>query len=460
MRTRALAWCLAASAWLGLVLARDARAQNMFYHEVAKQGRIYVFASTAEYERWEQSGALTRAIMRLAYGPLGETVLFDSETAVNLYNFKHDKPGEVFRQEKPPTMRFAWRDGKTSFETDKAVLNLSNRMQLRWIDEVPDDANQLPGTGATGQAKTSFRFQRVRTKLDGWVLAKQFEYEVQLDWADATSIVQDLNINWDVSRRRAFQLRFGQFKIPFGRQAITSAMTLQFVDRSIVSAEFEKIRDQGIQAWGLLGGSRFEYRAGMFNGNGRQRTLGSASTGNDNTAYQYDARLMFQPWGDVKYSESDFESSDRPLLAVAVNVESNDARVPAIVPVPTPAPPATFRRRVLGGDVAFKYRGFSAMGEYFERRLTPASASSFKSNGYHFQAGYFLRRELVEVAFRYASWDPSALVASNDRTEVGGALSYFQSKHNFKVNADFRRLRDQGRTTSDKEFRIQGQLLF
>ena len=79
-------------------------AQNMFYREVAKDGRIYVFANAQRFEAWEQSGGAEMgvAITRLGFGPNGETVVFDSEDAVNLYNFKHDKPGEVFPKAKPP----------------------------------------------------------------------------------------------------------------------------------------------------------------------------------------------------------------------------------------------------------------------------------------------------------------------------------------------------------------------
>ena len=97
---------LVAAAALFLVLGAAAvsRAQNMFYREVQKDGRIYVFAIAQRYDTWEKSGGaeIGVAITRLGFGPNGETVVFDSEDAVNLYNFKHDKPGEVFPKAKPP----------------------------------------------------------------------------------------------------------------------------------------------------------------------------------------------------------------------------------------------------------------------------------------------------------------------------------------------------------------------
>lgn len=95
-----------------------ASGQNMFYREVEKNGRVFVFATTKQFEAWEASGEMRNAITRPRYGPLGESVVFDSEDAVNLYNFKHGKPGEVFKESveppKPPE-NFSVRVGGTIF---------------------------------------------------------------------------------------------------------------------------------------------------------------------------------------------------------------------------------------------------------------------------------------------------------------------------------------------------------
>jgi hypothetical protein len=72
--------------------------QQLFYHEVAKGDRIYVFASPSRYQTFVRSdGAdIGPAIERPGYGPGGETVVFDSRNAINLYNFKHGLAGENF----------------------------------------------------------------------------------------------------------------------------------------------------------------------------------------------------------------------------------------------------------------------------------------------------------------------------------------------------------------------------
>jgi len=87
------------------LVAAASEAQTFFYREVAQGGRIYVFASAARYEAFIKSNGsdLGTVIDRPGYGPNGEEVVFDSPDAVNLYNFRHGLPGEVFpKPDEPP----------------------------------------------------------------------------------------------------------------------------------------------------------------------------------------------------------------------------------------------------------------------------------------------------------------------------------------------------------------------
>ena len=80
------------------LFAPAAIAQTFFYNEIATDGRIYVFAVPSRSEAFVNGGgaATGPVIERRAYGPRGETVVFDSQAAINLYNFKHGLPGEAF----------------------------------------------------------------------------------------------------------------------------------------------------------------------------------------------------------------------------------------------------------------------------------------------------------------------------------------------------------------------------
>jgi hypothetical protein len=68
----------------------------LFYREVEKEGRLYVFALSRELELWEKSGETGRATVRFGAGPAGENVVFDSDDAIRLFNLRHGRPAEGF----------------------------------------------------------------------------------------------------------------------------------------------------------------------------------------------------------------------------------------------------------------------------------------------------------------------------------------------------------------------------
>ncbi len=84
-----------------LVLAAGAAwAQGLWYKEVEKDGRVYVFNTAKKYQAWLQSGDMGVAITMVGHGPKGETVVAENETAIDLYNLKHDLPG--YDRAEPP----------------------------------------------------------------------------------------------------------------------------------------------------------------------------------------------------------------------------------------------------------------------------------------------------------------------------------------------------------------------
>ena len=373
-----------------------------------------------------------------------------------------DDPKDETKDEKPAKVYY--KDGAATFEAEHLRISLTNRIQFRLTDEIPDDHVQLIGTSGPGESKASWRVRRAKTHLEGWFWRPEMRFELQLSWAgpeagaSAQTALEDAVITWDVSKKRTFEIAFGQFKVPLGRQEMTSSGRQQFVDRDIFSFEFTRGRDLGVQVEGALAKGRFSYMAGVFNGNA------AARLGNDNSKFQYNARAMFEPWGSVGFSESDFESKDKPLLAIAGQFESNNQAYTSNVS-------DNLNTTIWGGDVVFKYKGFSAFAEILARNRKPqptgvrdpsqagVATAAFHSNGWHGQVGYFLKRDTLEVAARYATFDPSDRVKNNDRSEVGGALNYFVNKHSLKVQTDFRQVEDQDRT-KNKELRVQMQVVF
>ena len=69
-----------------------AQVTGLYYQEVEKDGRIYVFNTPERYKSWSQSGDMGTAVTLLGAGPNGETIVGENETAIDLYTFKHNLP--------------------------------------------------------------------------------------------------------------------------------------------------------------------------------------------------------------------------------------------------------------------------------------------------------------------------------------------------------------------------------
>ncbi len=473
MTSRLARRCLvgAGALLLTLVAAASARAQGMFYAEEVKDGRVYVFNIKDNWERFKASGETGTGLTRLNAGPNGETVYADNETALELYFFKHGIKDVVVRPA-PTVQRIEWRDGKTRITLgNNFYMELSNRIQPRFTYEMPDDSVTLPGTEAAGDGKPSFRIRRAKLKFEGWFYKPTLEYEFQANWTDvvntpAAQIVEDANIDWDISKKKAFRVRFGQFKAPFGRQQLTSSGSQQFVDRAIQDARLNDARETGLALWGTLLTNKIDWRVMASNGNGRSQVL------NDNAKFLYTGRVMWQAIGNTRMNqwgsgalltEGDLgDSVNGPLLALAGQFSNNDRHFATTG--------NDLKNTTWALDYTFKYKGFATVGEYGDRKSEPETGREFHDKGLLLQASYAFKAPGIpgasfwELAFRYAKVDPSSIVDNNDRDEIGGALNYYYNRHNLKIQADYRQLKDDaansGRGTTTKEFRLQTQFIF
>ena len=440
---------------------------SVFYREFLKDGRYYVFNNAAAAAAFEQSGETGVGITRIGIGPNGESVFADNETALELFLFKHGVTADVPRPKTAP-LNIVWRDGKTRMTIgSNFYLELSNRIQVRYTQELPDDAVKLSGTAEAGDPKGSFRIRRAKLKFEGWFYKPWMQYEVQTNWPGLSSsnlaqYLEDANLNVDLSQgKKTFMVKLGQYKVPFGLQELVSSGSQQLVDRSLVSNAYFRGRDTGLTVWGVLGSNKLEYRAGFFNGNGLTRSS------NDNDKFQYNARVTFQPNGAVPLgtysgahqSESDFETRalGKPIFTVSAAFEQNDF-ANAASDLKT-----NIKSTLYTVDTMFKYQGFSATGAYVWGQREPQEANpEFDTKGWFVQAGYFLKPEKWEIAARYGQQDPSDLVDADKVTEIRGGINYFYARHAFKVQADFGQVKTESSkgTTKNNELRVQTQFVF
>jgi len=118
-----------------------------------------------------------------------------------------------------------------------------------------------------------FRFRRRRVGIEGNFL-RDFEYELEAELSQlnpetavGNPLLQDAFVTW--RRLRWLQVQGGRFKIPFGREQLSSPTNLDFVLRSRLGAELSPGREIGVMLHGPLLNRRFRYEAGAFRHDGQ-----------------------------------------------------------------------------------------------------------------------------------------------------------------------------------------------
>ena len=137
-------------------------------------------------------------------------------------------------------------------------------VQGRHLAGRPDDAARTSGD--------TLYLRQARLELYG-TLYRDFEFKVMYDSQTGSSASAfDAYGGWKPCK--AFALRVGQFKAPFGVEQTLSDAITDFIERG-EQDRLTPSRDLGAMAYGKLFGDRFGYEAGFFNGSGRN-TLDSS----------------------------------------------------------------------------------------------------------------------------------------------------------------------------------------
>jgi hypothetical protein len=182
---------------LVVLLAQAAAAQvgSLYYREVEKDGRVYVFNTPERFKLWEASGDMGVSITLIGRGPNGETVVAENETALDLYLFKHgldayDRPTPKPTPAPLPTV-LKVADGELKF----------GMLLQAWY--VGDDSERATGTSYLGNTTgvNTFRLRRAEFKLSGKV-TKAWGFELMVDPAKSQpfgagtddKILQDLAV--------------------------------------------------------------------------------------------------------------------------------------------------------------------------------------------------------------------------------------------------------------------------
>lgn len=227
-------------------------------------------------------------------------------------------------------------------------------------------------------------------------------------------------------------LTVGHFKPPFSRQEITSDAGQQFAERAEVLGKEAPGRDVGFMLGDYSGKKMFEYALGAFNGT-------KTSNKNDNDQFLYAARLAVNPFGEMKYSESNLESESLKMSVGAsylVNTVTKSG-LDNTLDFSSGNDDVETDITKYGVDLAAKFLGnASIFAEYIKAKSD--GGSEVKSKGYFVQGGYFVLPPKLELVARYEQYDPNDSVDNTSDikwTTVG--VNYFFHKHDLKLLANY-----------------------
>jgi phosphate-selective porin OprO/OprP len=275
-------------------------------------------------------------------------------------------------------------------------------------------------TGSDG-----FRVRRARFGLEGDLL-KNFNFKLQVD-GTRRPILLDAAV--EISSIPYATVSFGQFKVPFSLDNLTSSSALDLVNRSQTVEELcpaqdigSTGRDIGVTVSGKL--SILEYSLGVFNGSGINRV-------DTNDQKDIVGRLVFRLFNSLAIGVTHYIGDQRPSASV---VHVNRDRT--------------------GVDVFFSKGPAFIKGEYIFARDDQAERA-----GWYVRGGYSFIQGKLQALINYDSYDRDLDLAGNRIDVLTLGLNWFFSGKT-KLQINYEHHRDEFAGTTDNVFLAQFQAYF
>ncbi|MET0344221.1 MAG: porin [Polyangiales bacterium] len=363
------------------------------------------------------------------------------------------------KPEEPPLPLFAAAPGKGLVVTTRDKLfqiGLRPRIQLR---------TQL-NHREVGPDELEVQVRTLRLTINGYALTPDLKYTIQFAFGGGdfdngvASPIFDAFIEY--TRIRDFNIRVGQYFVPFDRARTIREFALHFVDRQQVVRELTLDRDVGIMFSsadiGGLGG-RLAYNVFLGGGDGRNRFADTKNAyGPQRPGFLAVGRLTVRPFGPFDDDqEGDITRTKTPKLAIGVAGGYNRSATRQRSTTGDTYTAGAYDYQHAAADLVFKLRGFALLAETVWRgadreshaRLDTATNKtvteySREGWGWFVQAGQMLTSRL-EVVGRFEELhakkgtDPALVraTAGNAGRQTGGGLNLYLNGHAFKLQTDY-----------------------
>lgn len=348
-------------------------------------------------------------------------------------------------------------DGMVNFIGKDSTWSMKAGLQMQFLSE----SEWQEDAGNFKDAETSFLIRRARLNMEGFVYSPKLTYKIVLGFSNkdmsgaseytsnAPRYILDAVMKWNFYKN--FQLWFGQTKLPGNREFGISSTSLQFVDRSLLSTNYNAGRDLGLQVRHHFNLSeKFVVKEAFAISQGDGRNVTSGNVG----GFQYTSRLELLPLGEFSkkgdYVGGDLYRESLPKLAFGITYDFNDDAIR------TGGNQGAYMVNDIGFhktnistltvDAVFKYQGFSFLGEFAHRwAADPVSKNADGSltghevnlgGGLNLQSGYVFDTNW-EVSARYTNIDFDSGITGKDlQNQYTLGLSKYIVGHKLKVQTD------------------------
>ena len=353
---------------VALVGAAAAQVAGLYYREVEKDGRVYVFNTPERARSFEASGEIGTAVTLIGAAEGGKTLVGENETAIDMYNFKHNLPAYERATPKPPV----------------PAKYPATKIQGRFFGDFTSKENKNKGNGTKSSDSG--------VGID----VKRFYFTVTHDFDAVWSAVVQSDIGdqgarrYDVFVKKAFVqakfsdaaiLRVGSADTPWVPFA-EGVYGLRYFEQTITdSLGFGTSADWGVHLLGSFANGKVGYQVSAVNGKGYSNPTRTKSM-------DFEGRLSFKPVKQFTLAIGGYSGK-----------LGNDVKT---------ATPAKHTAQRLNGLAAFQNDAFGVGVEYFSAKnwKNVTTVATDKADGFSVFANVVPAKDW-KIFARYDSAKPS-----------------------------------------------------
>jgi hypothetical protein len=277
-----------------------------------------------------------------------------------------------------------------------------------------------------------FLLRRARVNLQGSFL-EHFDFKVEADFG-ANSLSEktgysaqltDAYINWN--QYDFANLKFGQFKTPFGYEQLVSDTKLLTIERSLSNDRLTDGRQIGLGISGDFLDKRVGYSAGAFNGTGVNNSF------NDNDNFLYAGRVTGVPFeGKIDGKEARWSIGVNGLGTHDDGVSKSGFGFTG----------NSFagNRYSWGVDSQLKWWLFGLEAEYLRSHFEPANNvpdDSFDAAGWYVMGTAYVLPKKLQALVKYEQFDPNLSIGGNKTDIYTFGLTYYVKGDDLKVALNY-----------------------